>query len=84
MSAAGVHTAAPGWDADGSDQRRVTSDPARQIGAVWCPDGTQIAFLNNDNRTVHVVNADGTGMHAVSPGGLQFGGGWQPRGKRLG
>lgn len=71
-------------DADGGNQRRVTDDPARQIGTAWSPDGSQIAFLNNDNRTIHVVNVDGTGMHAVSPGGVQFVAGWQPRGDRLG
>ncbi len=31
-------------NADGSGQRRVTNDPARQIGAAWSPDGTQIAI----------------------------------------
>jgi len=69
--------------ANGTGQRRVTDDPARQIGAAWSPDGTQLAFLNNDDRTVYVINADGTGQHAVRPGGVQFMAGWQPRGDRL-
>ena len=70
-------------DADGTDQRRVTDDPDRQIGAAWSPDGTKIAFLNLDDRTVYVVNADGSGQYAVRRGGTQFVPGWQPRGDRI-
>lgn len=69
-------------DADGTDQRRVTDDAARQLGGAWSPDGTRIAFLNLEDRTVHVVNADGTGRYAVRPAGVQFVPGWQPSGNR--
>lgn len=44
---------------------------------------TQIAFLDFEERTVYVVNADGTGQYAVHPGGLQFVAAWQPRGNRI-
>jgi TolB protein len=70
-------------NADGSGQRHVTDDQARQIGAAWSPDGTQIAFLNNDDRLVYVVNADGTSQHVVRREGLQFVAAWQPRGHRI-
>jgi Tol biopolymer transport system component len=70
-------------NADGGDQHAVTSGPKREYGAAWAPDGTQIAYLNFDTRTVEVMNADGSDAHPVRAGGIQFVPGWQPRGTGL-
>jgi Tol biopolymer transport system component len=34
------------WSYDGNLRRRLTSDPADEIGAVWSPDGKQIVFTS--------------------------------------
>ena len=69
-------------NADGTDQHTIVGGPTDDFGTAWSPDGNQIAFVRFDNRTVYVVNADGTGEHAVRPFGLQAVPGWQPRGDR--
>ena len=72
-------------NADGSNQRQLThpSSSASDFGSAWSPDGTQIAFVRTSSeteQTVYIVNADGSGAHAVYPLGLQLVPGWQPRG----
>jgi hypothetical protein len=56
-------------NADGSNQTRLTTDPAREFGAAWSPDGTKIAFLRSlpAERDVYILNADGSDQHAVHP-----------------
>ena len=34
----------PAWNADGSGQTRLTSDPVLELGPAWSPDGKTIAF----------------------------------------
>ena len=50
-------------NADGTAQTRLTTDPARELGPAWPPDGTRIAFLSTRDlpaaRNVHTMNADG-------------------------
>jgi len=65
-------------DSDGANPRPITAG-ADDLGTAWSPDGTQIATLNWTTRTVEVINEDGSGRHAVHPGGIQFVPGWQPR-----
>ncbi|MFW6116209.1 MAG: TolB family protein, partial [bacterium] len=36
-------------NADGSDQRRLTSSPGTDWGATWSPDGARIAFASDRN-----------------------------------
>ena len=70
-------------NADGSQQRQLTSGPGDDFGTAWSPDGRQIAFgrdFGNGNRPVYVMNADGSDQHAVHPGSAQFVPAWQPRG----
>jgi Tol biopolymer transport system component len=69
--------------ADGSNQHQIsgcapadTSPCAAgdDFGPVWSPDGTQIAFLRDfgavgqTDRTVWVMNADGSSPHRLIPG----------------
>jgi hypothetical protein len=52
---------------------------ADKLGTAWSPDGSEIATLDWPSRTVEVMNADGTNVHPVRPGGIQFVPAWQPR-----
>ena len=51
-------------NADGSNQTRLTNDPAADGNPHWSPDGTKIVF--DSNRTgggdIYSMNADGTGV----------------------
>jgi len=81
-------------NANGSDQHPVFADPSTiEFGTAWSPAGDQIAFVsfpappspaNLGARTIYVINADGTGKHAVHSGpGPQIVPAWQPRGNRI-
>lgn len=57
------------WDiytmnADGSDQRRLTTDPANDTQPSFSADGTKIAFASDraGNYDVYTMNADGSGV----------------------
>jgi TolB protein len=70
-------------NADGSQPRvLVQGDPANDVGhtnaaddPTWAPDGRRLAYTlaHQDNRytaafeAVHVINADGSGDHAITP-----------------
>lgn len=49
-------------NADGSNQRALTTDPSRDQGPVWSPDGSRIAFMSDrDGDTeIFTMAADGT------------------------
>jgi TolB protein len=51
-------------DADGDDQRRLTRNPAADVGPSWTPDGEWILFGRipdeEDDYDVHAVRADGS------------------------
>jgi TolB protein len=56
-------------DADGANQRQVTSGFDRADGAAWSPDGRRIAFVGSrDGKSaqIHVMNADGSGQTQVT------------------
>ena len=76
-----VHVA----DADGSNVRRLTTEPALDFIPMWSPDGTQIAFnTERSGRTeVWVMNVDGTDQHRLIDGGDSFVGSWSPDGMRI-
>jgi Tol biopolymer transport system component len=54
---------------DGGGKRRLARrlEAVVSFGAVWSPDGLTIAFVND--RGIHTVNADGTGLRRLVRGG---------------
>ncbi len=69
---------------DGSGRTSLRSSGGRP---VWSPDGTKIAFVESDNRSLSVIDADGTGEHVVAArpeGALNIGSqAWSPDGSRI-
>src|SRR3954462_1340625 len=55
-------------NADGSDVRRLTADPAHDEGPIWSPDGTKIAFTSErgDSSDIWVMGADGSGVRRLT------------------
>src|SRR5207247_2169605 len=49
-------------NADGSNQTRLTNNPAVDREPAWSPDGTQIVFWSNrdGDREIYKMNADGS------------------------
>ena len=47
---------------DGSEQIRLTDNPAVDSDPVWAPDGSRIAFWSrrDGNFEIYVMNADGS------------------------
>jgi len=73
-------------NADGTDKRRLTSNPFEDEEAVWSPDVTQIAF-NVDNYAgrcdIYVMNADGSNLRQLTTDGNAGGPAWSPEGARI-
>ena len=55
-------------DADGSEPRNLTQDPAKDVRPAWSPDGRRIAFVSrrDGNSEVYVMNADGSGKRNLT------------------
>ena len=55
-------------NADGSDARNLTNDPAFDGWPAWSPDGTKIAFASNRRGSyeIYIMNPDGTGVIKVA------------------
>ena len=49
-------------NADGSNQTRLTNNPAYDFSPIFSPDGTRIAFgsRRDNNIEIYVMNADGS------------------------
>ncbi len=55
-------------NADGSEARNLTHDPAFDGWPAWSPDGTKIAFASNRRGSyeIYIMNADGSGVVKVA------------------
>ena len=71
-------------DADGSNQLRLTDDPAADSSPVWSPDGSLIAFHSDraGDRHIFVMNADGSDVRQLTSGEQRDGfPSWSPDGE---
>jgi len=76
---------------DGRGLARLTRNPDHDIPMDFSPDGSQIVFLRAEPATdpptgsLYVVNVDGTGLHRITPPGLDVGATarWSPNGKEI-
>jgi Tol biopolymer transport system component len=73
-------------NADGSDQTRLTTDPALDRFPMFSPDGSRIAFTSrrDGNTEIYVMNADGSDQTDLTnlPGGDSQPN-WSPDGRRI-
>ncbi len=71
---------------DGSNQTRLTFNPASDVYPTWSPDGRQIAFHSDraGNDEIYVMNADGSSQRNLThhPGYDAFPD-WHPDGERI-
>ncbi len=76
---------------DGTGLVRLTKHPDHDIPMDFSPDGSRIVFLRAEPDTdpvtgsLYVVNVDGTGLHRITPPGLDVGATarWAPNGKEI-
>jgi Tol biopolymer transport system component len=62
---------------------RVLSTPTSAESPRFSPDGTWIAFVDEENHQLHVVHPDGSGFRTLTPPGLNvdhWGHDWSPDG----
>ena len=65
--------------ADGTNPRRVTSSPAREMDPSWSPDGTWFTFARGDwkHPTIVVARPDGSDEKLLTPkGAIEAHPGW--------
>ena len=76
-------------NADGSDQRQLTNDPALDVEPAWGPGGKHIVFVTARDDplklSLYVMDADGGDQHKLvsTPGGLCMGPVWSPDRARI-
>ena len=69
-------------DADGTDQRRITSNGTNDTDPAWSPDGSKIAFTRRSD--VWVMDADGTDQRNLTePLGVGNDAAWSPDGTKI-
>ena len=71
---------------DGSNQTRLTNNPAEDGYPAWSPDGTKIAFTSNrdGNHEIYIMNADGSNqVRLTNEPGLDADPSWSPDGTKI-
>jgi Tol biopolymer transport system component len=71
---------------DGTDKRRLTTDPAYDDIPMFSPDGKQIAFVSNRSGSLQIwlMNADGSDQHQLThSAGTNYFPTWSPDGSRI-
>ena len=55
-------------NANGSEARNLTNDPAFDGWPAWSPDGSKIAFASNRGRSyeIYIMNPDGSALQKVA------------------
>jgi TolB protein len=73
-------------NADGSEARNLTRDPAEDTGGSWSPDGKRITFASDrsGNVEIFVMDADGANVRQLTndPGADRTPA-WSPDGKKI-
>jgi TolB protein len=74
-------------NADGSEQKQLTTNPEYDAEPIWSPDGSKILFVSGREGSfdVFVMNADGSGQTNVTNtrGDNETPIGWVPDGSRI-
>ena len=76
-------------DGDGSNQRRVTVNPAMDSLPAWSPDGKKIAFVSNrnnvnkDHKQIWVIDTDGKNPIRLTDGLVDSYPDWSPDGTKI-
>jgi Tol biopolymer transport system component len=72
---------------DGSNLVRLTDYPAADVEPAWSPNGTQIAFQRDGDiyygSDIYVMSADGSGITALTIGGVAAQPAWSPDGTKI-
>ena len=52
----------------GGERKRLTTNPAADVGPTWSADGKRIAFCSarDGNNEIYVINADGSGQERLT------------------
>lgn len=58
---------------DGTDEKRLTFDPAHDTSITWSPDASKIAFASKRDGSwqIYIMNHDGTNTTPITPGADQ-------------
>ena len=73
-------------ESDGSNQVRLTIDPARDYDPSWSPDGERIAFVSNRERGVeqiYVMDSDGGNSMRLTDDSTHQEPAWSPNGGKI-
>jgi hypothetical protein len=73
-------------NADGSDQTRITSDPASDFYPAWSPDGTKIVFerYTGNSLDIYTMNSDGSGeTNITNSSQWEYEPAWSPDGSNI-
>jgi Tol biopolymer transport system component len=76
-------------NADGSNQVRLTDNPADDFAPSWSPDGTKIVFVSDRDQSagitdLYIMNADGSGVTRLTNDAyLDYAPDWSPDGQKI-